>query len=131
MLPRFLVAASPVGATTYRCGGLQRNGSYYIVAAFATEYRPAMGRPPIGTVAMSSTERSRRRRARLGADRPAMNQRGAERDEYITKLERALAQAKGRIRELEAELARGHGHKAGKAKRAAAKGRREVASPAR
>ena len=79
-----------------------------------------MGRPPIGTAAMSSTERSRRRRARLGADRPAMNRRSAERDEYITKLEQALAQAKGRIRELEA-----HGHKAGKAKRAAAKGRRK------
>ena len=118
MLPHFLAAASPVGATIYRCGGLQRNGSYYIVAAFATKYRPAMGRPPIGTVAMSSTERSRRRRARLGADRPAMNQRSAKRDEYITKLE-------GRIRELEAELAREHGHKAGKAKRAAAKGRRK------
>ena len=84
-----------------------------------------MGRRPLGTVAMSSTERSQRRRARLGADRPAVNQRIAERNEYITKLEQALAQAKGRIRELEAELAREHGHKAGKAKRAAAKGRRK------
>jgi hypothetical protein len=69
-------------------------------------------------------EYMRRRRARLGADRPLMNQRSAERDEYITKLEEALAQAKGRIRELEAELAREHGHKAG-AKRATAKGRRK------
>ena len=84
-----------------------------------------MGRPPLGTVAMSSTERSRRRRARLGADRPAMNQRSAERDKYITKLEQALAQAKGRICKLEAELARARAQGWQGAKRTAAKGRRK------
>lgn len=58
-----------------------------------------MGRSPIGTTAMSSTERSRRRRAALRGDAPE-RQSGAS-AEQARELERAGA----RIAELEAELA--------------------------
>src|SRR5262245_41627533 len=79
-----------------------------------------MGRPPIGKVAMTSTERSRRYRAGLAA-KPAPATKPAEpatkpgpdrRDEKIAALERQLAQAHKRIAELErrgeGQLTRGH-----------------------
>ena len=60
-----------------------------------------MGRPPIGKVAMTGSERVRRYRLKHGLDKPVTKQRGpvtkpagADRD--------ALAQARARIAELEA-----------------------------
>jgi hypothetical protein len=66
-----------------------------------------MGRPPIGKQAMTSTERSWRRRARLRADQPATKyatKLDAAAAERIAELEQELVHAKARIAELEQEL---------------------------
>jgi hypothetical protein len=83
-----------------------------------------MGRPPIGKVAMTNTERSRRRRAALAASphatkptepatKPYVTEPPAHatkpgpdpRDAEIARLTREVAQAKARIAELERERA--------------------------
>src|SRR5262245_35838901 len=71
-----------------------------------------MGRPPIGKVAMTSTERSRRRRAGLAANsaatkpvEPATKPQGKPERDPPGPDPAALAQAKARIIELERALA--------------------------
>jgi len=66
-----------------------------------------MGRPPIGKVAMTGAERVRRYRLKHGTDKPvraAMMQSLAQDDLALMRIE--LAQAKARLAELEAEIAR-------------------------
>jgi hypothetical protein len=69
-----------------------------------------MGRPPIGKIAMTSTERSRRYRAGLAtkptATKPAKPATKPAGREGEARLQRELAAARGRIAELEAQLAR-------------------------
>jgi hypothetical protein len=72
-----------------------------------------MGRPPIGKVAMTSTERSRRYRAGLAAKpaatktaEPATKPKAEpERDDRSAEKDREIAQLKARIAELESERA--------------------------
>ena len=59
-----------------------------------------MGRPPIGKVAMTHAERTRRWRLRHGT--PVTKQTSPDHATLV----RELAQAKARIAELEADLAR-------------------------
>jgi hypothetical protein len=61
-----------------------------------------MGRPPIGKVAMTSTERSRRYRAGLTA-KPAATK--------PTQKDKEIAWLKARIRELEARIAMERGRR--------------------
>jgi cell division protein FtsB len=54
----------------------------------------AMGRPPIGKVAMTSTERSRRCREKLVAENAVLKTRVAELEQEIARLERPLGTSK-------------------------------------
>jgi hypothetical protein len=60
-----------------------------------------MGRPPIGKVAMTSTERSRRHRA--GAAQPAPKAKPTPRERFDPRLLDEIARLKARIAELEAK----------------------------
>src|SRR5262245_5160242 len=78
--------------TSFRCITLQQRN-----------WEHTMGRSPIGKVAMTSTERSRRHRAGLSAQ-PAATKPGPDRrNEKIAALQRELAQAIKHIAKLRAE----------------------------
>lgn len=64
------------------------------------------GRPPIGDRAMTSTERSRRRRDRLRANKPATKYATKSPGEDATGWQAEIAARQARIRELETELRR-------------------------
>jgi hypothetical protein len=77
--------------------------TYFVTVPHVTEWEIAMGRPPIGKVAMTGAERVRRYGTRKHV-RAAMMQSLAQGDLELMRIE--LAQAKARLAELEAEIAR-------------------------